>query len=195
MPAALYAISFKPTGNLLALASFEKTSVAKQADRDALFASLIGKHFQMAVGPDDEPPIKLPPDKLAIDFVKGVTQPHAILDDMYSYKIDLSVQGTAPGDGSDKSLIRASGNQVSGLQIDKTNVQVVVTLSNPELVLPKTAYVVFEGLDDPLSGQTTTGSQTIKIPLQGIVLDPTKHYAFAVIRSDAGVTFGYLQPT
>lgn len=193
MPAALYAISFKKTGNLLAICSFEKQAPADQAAWDQLLTTLIGDKLTMAIGPAG-PMIALAPQDLALDAIGGPAQPENVIANVYSYRIDLSDPNTRPGDGKDKALAPANANAVTAMKIDAVARQVIVTLNTAEGAVAHKVYLLFEGCD-PVEHETTIGSADVKIPIDpSVALVAGTRYRFAFVKHDVSVTPGYLAP-
>lgn len=193
MPSALYAISFKKTGNLLAVASFEEESLADQTSRDALFKALIGDKW-IADGAATGSQIVLKPNDLAIDELTPDVKVDDVLADLYSYGLDLSAVGTTPGDGKPKSLVKTTTYEIHSLKIDHTSRTVVVTMTTSEGPVPHDAYLLFEG-SDPVKGGTTAGSPTVTLPIDAsVTINTATHYRFMFVKNDAPVTFGFLQP-
>lgn len=192
MPAALYGISFKDTGNLLAVASFENQALADDKAADALLAKLVGDKLQIAIGGMGA--LEVSASVLAVDLIDAKQDFERVVANAYGYRLELEAGKKKPGDGQPKTIKAASSNVVTSIDL-KTTKEVVVTLTVTEGPIGQDAYLLFEGLD-PIPGKTKPNANTATFALDpSVVLDTTQLYRCLFIKQDVRVTPAYVAPT
>src|SRR5689334_12184980 len=111
MPSALYAISYVPTGSVVALCSFEKQDLPDRPGWARLLATLVGARLPISLSTSGAP-LELPASELACDLLKAPSRQdyEAALAEPYRFRVSLDPDGAAVpelGDGKEKVLKRA----------------------------------------------------------------------------------------
>jgi hypothetical protein len=182
MSSALYAISYVPTGGVVALCSFEKQELLDQAAWDRLRDTLVGTRLPISL-PTGGVPLEIPPNELGCDLVRVPSRQdyEDALAEPYRFRVSLDPEESGPvrpGDGREKVLRRANKNAVQSITLIVAGdvlTQVKVTLASPVSV-GVDARLLFEG-----EFATRVASAT---------RDPTVSDLFFKLGSDAAVTPG-----
>jgi hypothetical protein len=186
MPEALYAITFKKTGNVLAVCSFEKRSPADPPAWDQLLQDLVGDRLTIPV--TSGTPIQIARDHLAVDEITGPPQPLDVLANVYGHQLDLAA-GAQPGDGKPKDLA-ANAKTVTSFALAQVGT-LTVKLSGPEGLAPAKAWLLFEGASDPIPTMTVASQDTFTFTISSVTLAQNSSYGFVFIKDGVPVTAGY----
>jgi hypothetical protein len=185
MPAALYGVSFKKTGHLLAICSFEKRELADSTAAQQLLEDLVGK--SLVISAWLRSPIKVDLDQLAADPLRGQAAPPDKIANVYGYQVQAG--GGALGDGKEKDLALATGNTINKLELD-ANAILKVTLGVADSI-SHDAWVLFEGAAAPIKGTSTAGQPTIKISIP-LPVSSTQSYGFLFLMDGIPATSAYV---
>jgi hypothetical protein len=189
MPPALYAISFKRTGHVLAICSFEKQSLANAAAAQALLEKLVVKHLVIAASSGQE--IRVGLDELVLDPVAGKAAPADVIANPWAYQ----VQGPAAnfGDGNDKQLVPATTNTVDTVAlVNGGGLTVTLHSSDP---IPHDAWVVFEGSPAPVAGTTLTNGKTVTMSITAVSVAANVSYGLLFLKDGVPATAAYVNAT
>jgi hypothetical protein len=164
MSSALYAISYRQTGGVVALCSFEQQELPDPPAAAALLGRLVGARLPLSLSTSGAP-LAIPASELACDRVKPPSRQDldAALAEPYLFRVGLEADAAALpplGDGKEKALRKANRYFVSSVALTaepSASARVQVTLSSQQ---PDTlaAVLLFEG-HDPV---TKTSQATVK---------------------------------
>jgi len=139
MPVAVYALSYKDTGSVLALCSLEKQAVVDQASANALRDRLVGDELAISMSTRGQP-ITIAAEDLVLDEVE-VADPRALAGDPYAYQLAAVSDGPSRfGDGTPKQLVQP-GNNVT-LRLDADGTLTATTANDPQRI---NLYAILEG--------------------------------------------------
>jgi hypothetical protein len=188
MPVALYAITFKRTGSVLAVCSFEQRSLADPSASKQLLQGLVGDRVTIPVTSGQ--PIQIGRDDLAVDEITGPAQPLDVLSNVHGHQLDLPA-GAEPGDGTPKDLVAANVKTVVSFALVHTGT-LTVMLSAPEGPVPAKAWLIFEGSSDPIPTMTMAGQPAFTFTISSVNLVQNSSYGFVFVKDGVPVTAGYV---
>lgn len=112
MPAAIYAISYQDTGAILSYCQLEQRDLSAKGAANLLREEILGENLVLTLAQPGGAPIQIAREHLRVDEVdiKLPTTPTPMkLEDFlrapYRFVLDLSDDGTKPGDGTKKTAI------------------------------------------------------------------------------------------
>ena len=188
MPPALYAISFKRTGHVLAICSFEKQSLANADAARALLEKLMVNHLVIAASSGQE--IRVGLDELVLDPIAGKAAPADVIASPWTYQ----VQGPAAqfGDGSDKQLIAAT-KAVDAVALAAGG-GLTVTLHSADGT-PQQAWALFQGAPAPISGTTLTNGNVVTMSITAVPVIGGVSYGLLFLKDGVPATAAYVNAT
>lgn len=147
MPIALYALSYKDTGSVLAFCSLEQQQVVDPASASALRDDLVGSEaFVLAISTSSRisQPITVPRVDLVLDEVDvdslSPSRVRALAGDPYAYQLELPDDTHSFGDGTPKKLT-PRGNNVR-LRLDTEGTLTATPANDPQRI---NLYAILEG--------------------------------------------------
>lgn len=191
MPKALYGISFKDTGSLLAVCSVEQRTLTKDSATQML-QDLVGDQLRLSVGDPSGKQIQIKTEFLALDEIKGSALPANVLADLYAYKVVVPTGG-ALGDGTPKEISNASGPTLDLTTLKLSPKQVQVKMSIAEGAVGTAVYLVFQDLDPSL--QLTRASTTDFDLSVGASLSSGTEYQYAIIKPNSPIILASQKPS
>lgn len=190
MPKALYGISFKDTGSLLAVCSVEQRTLTADSAA-AMLKELVGDQLRLSVGDPSGKQIQIKSEFLALDELKGPALPANVLADLYSYKVVIA-QGGQLGDGTPKEVSNASGPTLDLVSLKLASKQVHVTMSLAEGALATPVYLVFQDQNPAL--QSTRAALADFDLTVGASLTAGTEYQFAIIKPNSPIVLASQKP-
>ena len=198
MPAALYAISYRPTASLVALCSFEQQDLADEPAWARLLTMLVGARLPISLSTGGAP-IELATNELACDLVQTPSRQdlEAVLAEPYRFRVsvDPDAPGLPPlGDGKEKVLRKANRFAVGSIALivaPPAPARVKVMLSNapPDGV---NARLLFEGRPpatrDPQAARDGTAPTDLFFTLPSdVTITPGASYGMVFLMEGAPV--------
>jgi hypothetical protein len=172
MPATLHAISFLPTGNVLAVCTLEKQNLADAAAWAQLRDALVGDALSISLLQSPPAPSKMVPDPkfsipkefLAVDPIPTILPSDDVVGNPYTHQVSL-LSPTAvavPGDGTDKILKGTGADNIDLAALPRPIDPDVAanTITITFTTVPTVAWLVLEG-QLPVKGNINTTTKKV----------------------------------